>query len=291
MFKKSISFALIGMTVAGMVACNGNKSFKTTKNGLEYRIVKDEKGEQKPSIGDLVQIHLHIKANDSVMFDTRKMNNNQPIEIPVMTSAFKGDWTEGLTMMTAGDSAVFRVSADSIKKRMGELPPFIKEGDKIVYEVVMVSVKSQAQAQKEQQDQASKQGGIDDQILREYFAKNNLQPQKTESGLYYIIDKEGTGETVKKNQTVSVMYTGKTLDGQTFDSNIDAQFGHTDPLEFPVGTGSVIAGWDEGIQLLKKGSKARLFIPSQLAYGQQSPSPSLPANSILMFDVEVKDIK
>ena len=115
--------------------------------------------------------------------------------------------------------------------------------------------------------------------------------EKTASGLYYIVDKDGTGEQVKAGQTISVNYTGKTLDVQTFDSNIDPKFSHTDPLKFPVGQGQVIPGWDEGMMLLKKGSKARLFIPSPLAYGAQSPGPGIPANSVLMFDVEVLGVE
>jgi FKBP-type peptidyl-prolyl cis-trans isomerase FkpA len=127
--------------------------------------------------------------------------------------------------------------------------------------------------------------------LQEYFAKNNLQPQKTTSGLYYIIEKTGSGPKPTQGQVVTVNYTGKTLDGNTFDSNVDPQFKHVAPFEFQAGSGQVIPGWDEGIMLLNKGSKAKFFIPSTLAYGPQSPGPGIEPNSILMFDVEVTNIK
>ncbi|RYE23838.1 MAG: peptidylprolyl isomerase [Sphingobacteriales bacterium] len=298
MIKNVIPVAFLGISVLALGACNGSGGgYQKTKDGLEYKIIKDEKGTQKPMQGDIVQMHLHIhysdaKTKDTVLFDSRKMNGNQPVEFPVMPAQFKGDWPEGITLLTPGDSATFKVSIDSIMKMgQGMLPPFMKKGEKVTYDVVLVSVKSKAEAEKAQQQQASQQSQIDDQKLQEFFKANNLTPQKTNSGLYYIIEKEGTGNPVQPGQVVSVMYTGKTLDGKSFDSNIDPQFKHTEPLEFPAGQGQVIRGWDEGIMLLKKGSKAKFFIPSPLAYGAQSPGPGIEANSVLTFEVELKDVK
>ena len=74
-------------------------------------------------------------------------------------------------------------------------------------------------------------------------------------------------------------------------TNVDSTFNHVQPFTFTLGQGQVIKGWDEGIALLKKGGKARLFIPSHIAYGAQSPSPAIPANSVLIFDVEVVNIE
>src|SRR5690606_12314470 len=152
-------------------------------------------------------------------------------------------------------------------------------------------VKSQEQAMQEMQEQAARQKEVDDQLLQEYFAQNGINPSKTESGLYYQIVKEGSGSTATPGQQVTVNYTGRTLDGNVFDSNVDPAFNHVEPFTFPLGQGAVIPGWDEGVALLKKGSKAKLFIPSPLAYGPASPGPEIPANSILVFDVEVTDIK
>jgi FKBP-type peptidyl-prolyl cis-trans isomerase len=86
-------------------------------------------------------------------------------------------------------------------------------------------------------------------------------------------------------------YTGKLMDGTKFDSNQDSTFHHMEPFTFPIGVGQVIPGWDEGVMLLNKGAKATLFIPSGLAYGEHPPTPAIPANSILVFDVEVVSYK
>jgi FKBP-type peptidyl-prolyl cis-trans isomerase len=137
----------------------------------------------------------------------------------------------------------------------------------------------------------------EESVLREYFAARQLTPTRTATGLYYNIEKEGTGELCKAGDKISMQYTGQLLDGTKFDSNVDTAFGHVQPFEFNLGQGQVIKGWDEGIALLKKGSKAKLYIPSEMAYGK-TPFPGSPANpkgippgSILIFDVEVMDIK
>jgi FKBP-type peptidyl-prolyl cis-trans isomerase FkpA len=98
----------------------------------------------------------------------------------------------------------------------------------------------------------------------------------------------------KPGQMVTMNYIGKTLEGKQFDANVDASFKPLkgrDPFTFPLGAHQVIKGWDEGVALLKKGSKATFYIPSPLAYGPQAQGPDLPANSILVFNVEVVDIK
>jgi FKBP-type peptidyl-prolyl cis-trans isomerase len=215
------------------------------------------------------------------------------VPLQVTPPSFNGDLMEGLTLLTEGDSAVFRIPVDSLLK-MGNQPlPWIKSGvgQMVEYEVKVTSVRNQQQMKQQQDESAAKQKGIDDKILQQYFAQNKIKATKTPSGLYYRITKQGTGPMAQKGQTMVMNYTGKTLDGNPFDSNVDPKFNHVQPFKFMLGMGQVIKGWDEGIALLKKGSKATLYIPSPLAYGAQSPSPAIPSNGILMFDVELVDIE
>lgn len=107
--------------------------------------------------------------------------------------------------------------------------------------------------------------------------------EKTESGLFYSIQKEGSGDFPKSGQTVSVHYRGMLLDGTVFDSS----YQRNQPIDFPLGQGRVIPGWDEGIALLKKGAAAKLVIPSQLAYGAQGAGGVIPPNATLIFEVEL----
>ena len=98
---------------------------------------------------------------------------------------------------------------------------------------------------------------------------------------------EGQGVNPVQEQVVSVHYTGYLTDGTIFDSSV----GRGEPLAFNIGKGMVIPGWDEGIKLLSVGSKARLIIPSDLAYGERGAGGIIPSNATLIFDVELLEIK
>lgn len=105
----------------------------------------------------------------------------------------------------------------------------------------------------------------------------------TSSGLKYLVVEKGTGQKAEANKSVEVHYTGYFLDGRIFDSSIE----RNEPIDFVLGTGKVIKGWDEGIALMNVGDKLRLIIPSGLAYGEKGAGSTIPPNSTLIFDVEL----
>ncbi len=111
--------------------------------------------------------------------------------------------------------------------------------------------------------------------------------KKTSSGLFYKITKEGKGTKAQKGQTVSVHYEGQLMNGMVFDSS----FKRNQPIDFTLGIGQVIPGWDEGIALLKEGDKARFVIPSDLAYGPRGAGGVIPPDATLIFDVELVKAK
>jgi len=127
----------------------------------------------------------------------------------------------------------------------------------------------------------------DKRALEEQIEKITIGFDKTESGLFYKILEKGSGNKAEKGQNVSVHYEGSLLSGKVFDSSYERK----EPIDFPLGTGKVIAGWDEGIALLKKGGKARLVIPPHLGYGARGAGRSIPPNATLIFDVELVDVK
>ena len=110
---------------------------------------------------------------------------------------------------------------------------------------------------------------------------------KTDSGLRYKILQKGEGKNATKGSVVSVHYKGQLLDGTVFDSS----YKRRQPIDFNLGIGQVIAGWDEGIQLLQEGDKARFVIPSNLAYGERGAGGVIPPNATLIFDVELMNVK
>jgi FKBP-type peptidyl-prolyl cis-trans isomerase len=111
--------------------------------------------------------------------------------------------------------------------------------------------------------------------------------EETPSGLRYKIIQKGTGAKASKGQTVSVHYEGSLMDGTVFDSS----YKRNQPIDFKLGVGQVIPGWDEGIALLEVGDKARFVIPSNLAYGSAGAGGVIPGDAILLFDVELMKVK
>ena len=308
MTTRIISIALLGAATIGINACKSGGGMKTIK-GMEYTIVRDEKG-PNAKIGEVVEFNLRATCDTTTISDTWKMGH--PAAQPVDSPRNSTDLMAILPMLSAGDSALVYISCDSIiagipADQMANKPEWMQKGKKIKIELSIVSVKSKDQAMKDMEatrqeemrkveEQKAAQLPLDDKTLQDYFAKNNIKAEKTASGLYYTIQSPGSGKQIEKGQTVSMMYTGKTLDGHIFDSNMDAEVakknGHgSDPLTFVVGMGQMIPGVDEGAGLLKKGAKATLYLPSPIAYGPQSPSPEIPANAIMIFEVEIKDVK
>lgn len=109
----------------------------------------------------------------------------------------------------------------------------------------------------------------------------------TSSGLQYIDQVVGTGDTAKAGQTVSVHYTGWLTNGKKFDSSVD----RGQPFSFKLGVGQVIKGWDEGVQGMKIGGKRKLTIPSNLGYGARGAGGLIPPHATLVFDVELLGVQ
>lgn len=142
-------------------------------------------------------------------------------------------------------------------------------------------MKLQEMAMKKQQEEAN----TNLQKSNAFLEGNKSQPgvHSTASGLQYQVIKEGTGATPTDNDTVKCHYVGTLINGEKFDSSVD----RGQPAEFPVK--GVIPGWTEALKLMKVGSKMKLFIPPNLAYGAQG-RPGIPPNSALIFEVELLDI-
>lgn len=154
----------------------------------------------------------------------------------------------------------FAAAKEAESKRMGDM---------------MAQLKAQEDAEKNANAEFSK-----------FVSANYPDAKATGSGLHYIMENEGKGKQAVAGKSVSVHYTGKLTDGTKFDSSYDRD----QPISFPLGQGQVIKGWDEGIALLKEGGKAKLIIPPYLGYGPRAVS-IIPANSILIFDVELVSVQ
>jgi peptidylprolyl isomerase len=133
------------------------------------------------------------------------------------------------------------------------------------------------------QQQALPEVILDETAMADFLS---LDMETTDSGLQYFIEEEGPGAVPQEGDVVQVHYTGKLADGTIFDNSYE----YEQPLAFALGKGMVIPGWDEGISLLSVGSKAKLIMPPELAYGEFGAGGGIPPNATLYFDVELLDI-
>jgi FKBP-type peptidyl-prolyl cis-trans isomerase FklB len=152
------------------------------------------------------------------------------------------------------------------------------------FQACMENLQQEAMQKMEAEKAAS--GSVNKARGEKFLAENKSKDgvKTTASGLQYKVIKEGTGKKPAKENTVKVHYTGTTIDGKVFDSSVE----RGEPIEFPLA--GVIAGWTEGVQLMSVGSKYTLYIPSNLAYGEQGAGQAIGPNETLIFDVELLDI-
>lgn len=292
------------IAIAGMFAFAGCKEskfegFEQAENGLYYRFFnRDEQGTKvQPGDGIKIRYVIRNQRNDSLIVDSKDVSRDGTgyTSFGLEKSSFRGSFEDGMMMMARGDSAEFIVPADSFylkSMRYNELPPGIKPGDFLkgtfVVKDIMPAkeVAAERERQKAEQENQMKEFQAQEQpALEKYIADNNIKAKPSASGIYYIETKKGSGPTPKLNDTVVVNYTGKTLDGNVFDTNEGRG-----PARFALEEGRLIQGWIEAIPMMKKGGKATLVLPSALGYGPTGNGP-IPPYAPLVFDVELIDVK
>jgi len=234
----------------------------TTDSGLKYVIT--EKGDgNKPVQGDKVVVHYTGRLTNDSVFDS-SVNRGQPFSFKLGVGQVIKGWDEGVALLNVGSKATFTIPSELAYGEKGA-GGVIGPNETLIFDVELIEIKEAPK----QYDVAGK------------------DTASTESGLKYIKLNSTDGIQAEANKTVRVHYSGYLEDGSMFDSSVE----RGDPLEFPLGQGRVIKGWDEGIALLKVGEKARLIIPHELGYGERGYPPVIPANTTLIFDVELIEVK
>ncbi len=306
--KKSI---LVLTAAAGLMlaSCQG---FKKGEGGLEYKFHKDN-GAEKAVGGDVLAMDIIVKSDrDTVPELANTYDLGLPQIAPIIPDSlvqggYPGDNNSILKMLGEGDSATFKLNLDTMAARTQQPKPEIADKYIIFTIKVRKHFKKGNLTDSALFDQVNKyylaeMEGLkksEENKIAKYVEKNKLQPKKTETGLQYVIQEEGTGANAAVGDTVVLNYTGKLTNDKVFDTSILDVAKKNDkvhpmkqyePLRIRLGHTPVIAGWTEGLQLLKKGSKATLIIPSALGYGERQQQNDIPPYAPLVFDVEIKDI-
>jgi len=203
-------------------------------------------------------------------------------EVALETNVDKMSYGIGMSMARSVTGQPIEINSDAmiagLKDVLDEKPARLEEN---VIREAFAAVREEQMAKQQMESENVLKEGAD--YLAATAQKDGVKA--TESGLLYEVLVEGEGDTPSATDTVEVHYQGTLIDGSVFDSSIE----RGEPAKFPVNR--VIAGWTEALQMMKVGGKWRLHIPAELAYGAQSPSPAIPANSTLIFEVELLSIE
>lgn len=300
-----ITKLLMGLMLVLCLACSKEKE---TPSGLKFTVVKAGDGVAvKP--GEVLVFNFIFKdSQDSVWRDTYEMDFPPYAVIPD-TAMMKNEdgMTQMLRMLSKGDSVKLDIHIKDFFKDIVRqpMPPNFDSTLVFTYRIKAENVMSQDSFATYQRDFYAKkekeQVGKDSLAIESYIASNKLVMQKTESGVYYVITQPGTGENGKPEQIASVNYSGYTLAGDYFDSNVKAvaqekglymaQREPYAPYDVVIDRSQVIRGWHEALKVLNKGAKATVIIPSALAYGAQQRSEVIKPHTVLVFDLEVADLK
>lgn len=268
---------------------------KVSPEGIYY--VVDQLGEGNAvNPGDYVSVHYAGKLFSGQVFDS-SFDRGEPITFKIGIGQVIQGWEKGIPLFrTGGKGTLYLPSKLAYGERGagGVIPP----NSPLIFDVEVVETLDNATYMDRQRElqlklqaaaeaKRTQQNKIDKEVIEKYVADNKLNVQYTTSGIAYIITQEGEGETIKPGQTATVHYTGKLLDGTKFDSSKD----RNQPFPVQVGANRVIQGWEQGLQLLKKGSAATIILPSALAYGDRGAGGMIRPNTVLLFDIEVLDVQ
>ncbi len=298
--KKNLAIATLAALALASCKNSDFEGYTKADNGLHYKFFNQDESAPKAQEGEGITIRYTLKkqSNDSMIFDSKSSSPEGTNRLGLGKSMSIGGIEDALKMMAKGDSASFIISSDSFFLKTNgykQLPPFVKPGEHLTFFVKMVDIKSKKEIEENQKMQmAEQQAKAKEAMEREkgdfdkYLADNKITTKPNASGLIYIETKKGSGPAPKALEMVKVHYTGKLLDGTTFDSSVE----RGEPIEFVIGQQpqQVITGWEEGLMMMKKGGKAKLIIPSNLAYGEGGRA-QIPPYAPLVFDVELIDIK
>ncbi len=269
---------------------------QTLDNGVKLKYVKTGSA-SKIQDGDIVLLNLQYFDYDGNEL-LNKIGNDPVVLRKDSTWKNNGIIYDVIDNLVLGDSVFFQLTTEQFFENAPQavdMPDSVKN-KLISFYCGVQNVMSQSEFEDFQREQYEKmqqemelndekQLSVDLELIENYLKENNVNATKTESGLYYEVTKNGTGDNASSGDNVTVHYTGMLLNGEVFDSSVS----RNQPFSFQLGKGMVIKGWDEGITYFNKGAEGRIFIPSPLGYGSAGAGGIIPPNAVLIFEIQVLD--
>jgi FKBP-type peptidyl-prolyl cis-trans isomerase FkpA len=287
-------YLLLLLPIVLMLGCNHPVPSKykgySTKNGVDYFKYSDMGTSHKHAQrGDVVETVIsYTKMNDSLFWDSHDIGFPFSINLPYDTMYAQGSYQSLILQANEGDSINFIVPAEDVFKRilhLSTLPFFLHKGDlmKVNTRIVAIMDPIQFEARQKVINSYRKDMDMQEQLtLLQYVAANHITDSSKKDNIYFVPESPGTGAKVETGSRVSVAYNGYFLNGRLFDS-----VSVSNPLQFRFGdTAQVIKGLEIGIKRMHEGEKAKIIIPSQLAFGDNGSSTGVvPPYTSVIYEV------
>ena len=285
---------------------------KDKKSGVIYKVEVNNPQGKKVVNDDLIIGKFWIYFGDSLVNDGSKMDSQPIVAATMDAKVFKGDLIDGLMLMRKGEKYTFAFQRDSIAKLFQQLPPYFTK-DMYAFWTIQIDdlkskeevMKEEAQMQKEQEKLMAERKAVADslkkiepKLIQEAISKNGIEDTIREGIYFKQLFYANNKIKIENGDKVRVHYTGKFVDGKLFDTSVEEEAKKSgthqsgrkyEPLEFTIGQGMMIPGFEAGVRMMSQGDKGLLLIPSALAYGENGRG-EIPPASPLIFEIEVVEI-
>lgn len=279
-----------------LMSCNKGpyKGFKLVGNEVYIKYhTKGTAESGSPKVSDVVTLSMGYRvtnrntSKDTTLFSTKEFP--EPITFEVIEPTFKGDIYAALTYMLVGDSITIAFPADSFYTKTAgipELPEFIEPGTVMYFDMKLISFKTSDEVKAENRAMLLQMKEDENTQLSEYLLVNNIALAPLPSGLYYLEQKAGSGRLPKEGDMLQVHFTVGLVDGTQLFSSYTQE-----PIDIEFGKPFDTKGFDEALTYLRKGTKAKLIVPSSLAFDSVGRSQMIPPYTTLIYEVELMKIR
>jgi FKBP-type peptidyl-prolyl cis-trans isomerase len=269
-----------------LAGCNmTDNDFEMDASGLKYKYLEQSESIDIINTGDYVEMELKYWNNaDSLLFNSKELN--APFRMQVKKISHRGgSFENALLLLHPGDKVNFVITADSFyfKTLRQELPSGVKNATELFFELKLLKKLQADELEKEREVYISQLKEKETELITNFLHDNVIKTKPSSSGLYFIRLKDGSGRNARSGSMLTVHYTGRFIDGTTFDSS----YGRNEPFDFELGALQVIDGWEEAFRQMKEGDKVKLIVPSALAYGKEGYGELIPPYSPLIFEIEL----
>lgn len=286
-------FIFVSGTLATLCfSCGGAgrfSDFMEDESGLRYKVTEQSESTEKIQTGDILEMELkYWNMKDSLLFDSRELSSSFKMQVKEVSHS-GGCFEDALLLTKPGQKIRFLLPADSFyTMTLGKnLPEGVLKDEELIFELKIIRKIDSDEINREREKFLNEMKDLEENLIKNYLAENQIETDPLPSGLYFIIKRQGKGKFPESGNILTVHYVGKFADGRVFDSS----YRRNEPFSFSLGRHEVIDAWEEAGAKMKAGSKVLLVVPSSLAYGNEGYGELIPPFTPLIFEIELLEIK